>query len=93
MDVTIVKEPLVSAKMITYNHELYIAQAIEGVLQQETSFPFELVIGEDCSTDGMREIDRRETVFTDNNAFLRNIDGTPIWIHDFKEIDVGSCLK
>lgn len=50
------KEPLVSAKMITYNHEPYIAQAIEGVLRQETSFPFELVIGEDCSTDGTREI-------------------------------------
>ncbi len=50
------KEPLVSVFMVTYNHEPYIAQAIEGVLQQETSFPFELVIGEDCSTDGTREI-------------------------------------
>ncbi len=52
----LVKEPLVSVKMITYNHAPYIAQAIEGVLQQETSFPFELIIGEDCSTDGTREI-------------------------------------
>ncbi len=50
------KEPLVSVKMITYNHALYITQAIEGVLQQKTSFPFELVIGEDCSTDGTRKI-------------------------------------
>jgi glycosyltransferase involved in cell wall biosynthesis len=49
-------EPLVSVKMITYNHAPYIAQAIEGVLQQKTDFPFELVIGEDCSTDGAREI-------------------------------------
>ena len=49
-------EPLVSVKMITYNHVRYIAQAIEGVMQQKTSFPFELVIGEDCSTDGAREI-------------------------------------
>ena len=49
-------EPLVSVKMITYNHAPYIAQAIEGVLQQKTNFPFELVIGEDCSTDGTREI-------------------------------------
>ncbi len=52
----LIKEPVVSVNMITYNHESYIAQAIEGVLQQETSFPFELVIGEDCSTDGTREI-------------------------------------
>ncbi len=49
-------EPLVSIKMMTYNHAPFIAQAIEGVLQQETDFPFELVIGEDCSTDGTREI-------------------------------------
>ena len=48
--------PLVSVKMITYNHAPYIAQAIEGVLMQETDFPFELVIGEDCSTDGTRDI-------------------------------------
>lgn len=48
--------PLVSVKMITYNHAPYIAKAIEGVLMQETDFPFELVIGEDCSTDGTREI-------------------------------------
>ena len=49
-------EPLVSVKMITYNHAPYIARATEGVLQQKTTFPFELVIGEDCSTDGTREI-------------------------------------
>lgn len=50
------KEPLVSVCMITYNHEPYIAQAIEGVVQQTNNFPFELVIGEDCSTDGTRKI-------------------------------------
>jgi glycosyltransferase involved in cell wall biosynthesis len=49
-------EPLVSVKMITYNHAPYIAQAIEGILIQKTNFPIELVIGEDCSTDGTREI-------------------------------------
>lgn len=49
-------EPLVSVHMITYNHAPFIAQAIEGILQQKTNFPFELVIGEDCSTDGTREI-------------------------------------
>lgn len=48
--------PLVSVHMITYNHAPYIAQAIEGVLMQDTDFPFELVIGEDCSTDGTRDI-------------------------------------
>ena len=49
-------DPLVSVHMITYNHAPYIAEAIEGVLQQEVNFPIELVIGEDCSTDGTRDI-------------------------------------
>jgi len=48
--------PLVSVKMRAYNHESYIARAIEGVLMQKTDFPIELVIGEDCSTDRTREI-------------------------------------
>ena len=52
----LVEDPLVSVVMITYNHEPYIAQAIEGVVSQETDFPIELIIGEDCSTDRTREI-------------------------------------
>jgi glycosyltransferase involved in cell wall biosynthesis len=48
--------PLASVEMITYNHASYIRKAVEGVLSQQTDFPFELVIGEDCSTDQTREI-------------------------------------
>ena len=50
------KNPVVSVHMITYNHEPYIRQAIEGVMVQKTDFEFELVIGEDCSQDKTREI-------------------------------------
>jgi len=46
----------VSVCMITYNHEPYIAQAVESVLAQRIDFPIEIVIGEDCSTDRTREI-------------------------------------
>jgi glycosyltransferase involved in cell wall biosynthesis len=46
----------VSVCMITYNHEQYIAQAIESALMQKTNFDFEIVIGEDCSTDRTRDI-------------------------------------
>lgn len=48
--------PVVSVLMITYNHEKYIVQAIESALMQKTNFKFEIVIGEDCSTDKTREI-------------------------------------
>src|SRR5436190_14839819 len=51
-----VPRPKVSVLLMTYNHERFIGQAIESVLAQETDFPFELVIGEDCSTDGTRRI-------------------------------------
>lgn len=50
------QKPLVSVQMITYNHKPYITKAIESVLSQKTNFPFELVIGEDCSTDGTQDI-------------------------------------
>ena len=50
------KHPVVSVHMITYNHEPYIRQAIEGVMMQKTDFEFELVIGEDASQDRTREI-------------------------------------
>ncbi len=48
--------PVVSVCVQTYNHGKYIRQAIESVLAQQTDFPIELVIGEDCSTDGTRDI-------------------------------------
>lgn len=51
-------KPLVSVLMITYNHEAYIEKSIQSILDQETTFPFELVIGEDCSTDRTGEIVR-----------------------------------
>ena len=47
----------VSVVLLTYNHERFIAQAIEGVLAQE-DVAFELVVTEDCSTDRTREIVR-----------------------------------
>ncbi len=50
--------PLVSVFMTTFNHARWIRQAIEGVLCQKTDFEYELVIGDDASTDGTFEICR-----------------------------------
>lgn len=46
----------VSVSIVTFNHERFIAQAIEGVLMQETPFEVELIVGDDVSTDRTREI-------------------------------------
>jgi len=48
--------PLVSVCTITYNHERFIAQAIEGVVNQQCNFSFEMVIGEDGSSDKTKAI-------------------------------------
>lgn len=46
----------VSVAMITYNHERFIAKALDSVLMQKTNFGFEIVVGEDCSSDATRDI-------------------------------------
>jgi len=48
--------PLLSVCLITYNHAKYIRQAIESVLMQQVDFSWELIVADDCSTDGTREI-------------------------------------
>lgn len=48
--------PLVSIVTVTYNHEPFIVQTLEGFLMQKTNFNFEIVIGEDCSSDRTRQI-------------------------------------
>jgi glycosyltransferase involved in cell wall biosynthesis len=46
----------VSVLVITYNQVRYIAEALNSILMQRTNFNFEIVIGEDYSIDGTREI-------------------------------------
>lgn len=50
--------PLVSIKCITYQHVNFIRDAIEGFLMQETTFPVEILIHDDASTDGTADIVR-----------------------------------
>ena len=52
----VVSQPLVSVCIQTYQHANYIKQCLEGILMQKTTFPFEILLGEDNSTDGTREI-------------------------------------
>ncbi|MCC8426383.1 glycosyltransferase [Mucilaginibacter sp. UR6-11] len=47
---------MVSVCCITYNHKKFIGEAIDSFLMQKTKFPFEIVIGDDCSTDGSSDM-------------------------------------
>src|SRR5580704_17934239 len=75
-----------SVATITYNHEQFIGQAIESVLAQKVNFDYEVVIGEDCSTDGTRAVildfqrrypDRIVASFRERNiGAMRNAEAT-----------------
>jgi glycosyltransferase involved in cell wall biosynthesis len=54
--VSLPPDPKVSVLFITFNHAATVRQALDSALAQQTSFPFELLVGDDCSTDGTREI-------------------------------------
>ena len=55
------KEPLVSVSCITFNHEKYLRDALEGFLGQKRSFGIEILVHDDASTDGTIEILREYT--------------------------------
>jgi glycosyltransferase involved in cell wall biosynthesis len=52
------RRPKVSVFVLTFNHARWIAQALDSALAQQTPFEFELLVADDCSTDGTREIVR-----------------------------------
>lgn len=50
------KNPLVAINCITYNHEKYIRETLDGFIKQKTKFPFVAIVHDDASTDGTRQI-------------------------------------
>ena len=45
-----------SVSVVTYNHEQYLCSCLDSILSQITDFEYEIVVGEDCSTDNTRHI-------------------------------------
>jgi glycosyltransferase involved in cell wall biosynthesis len=74
-------KPLVSIAIPVYNHERYIVKAIESVLMQKTDFEFEIVVGDDYSSDTTRKLlldlkekysDKITLILSDKNNGVNN---------------------
>lgn len=48
--------PKVSVCVITYNQSRYVRACLQSIVEQETNFAFEVVVGDDCSTDGTADV-------------------------------------
>ncbi len=74
---------IVSVCVITYNHESYIGECLESILNQKTQYPFEIIIGEDQSTDNTRRIIEKLAATTGKIKLLptqRNLGMMPNFI-------------
>jgi glycosyltransferase involved in cell wall biosynthesis len=62
--------PKVSVCVITYNHEKYLEKCLQSIVDQKVDFDFEIIIGDDCSTDGSCKIIEK---FTSKYYFIKAI--------------------
>jgi len=67
-------KPVVSVCVVTYQHADFIKECLDSILMQQTAFPFEVIVGEDDSTDGTQDLCK---VFAENHPdkvrlFLRS---------------------
>jgi len=49
-------KPKVSVLVVTYNHEKFIRECLDSILAQKTSFPVEILVGDDASTDNTQQV-------------------------------------
>ena len=81
-------QPLVSICCVTYNHELYIEQALKGFLMQKTNFVFEILVYDDASTDKTANIihqyharypDIIKPIFQTDNQYSKGFRVNPVF--------------
>lgn len=88
---TVKDGPTVTVVLMTYNHEKWIEQAIDGILLQEADFPIEVVILEDCSTDRTQEIIRDKIAAAARPGMFkprfaeRNENSNGTWLRTLRE--------
>lgn len=81
-------EPLLSIIVATYNQEKYIKQAIQSILMQKVEFEYEVLIGEDCSTDNTKKvIEEMMPSFPDSfHVFFRNPNMGRKGVNNFNDL-------
>lgn len=91
---------LVSINCVTYNHEKYIAQAIEGFINQKTNFKYEILIHDDASTDKTADIIKRyeekypeiiKPIYQTENQYSKGIWGGQINLERAKGKYIAIC--
>lgn len=74
--------PMVSIRCITFNHESFIEQALDSFLMQRTTFPFEIVVHDDASSDKTANIIREyeknypniiKPIYETENLYSKNV--------------------
>lgn len=51
-----ISRPVVACGIIVYNQKQWIKQCLDGMLAQECDFPYNIVVADDCSTDGTQDV-------------------------------------
>lgn len=91
---------MVSVNCITYNHENYIADAIESFLMQKTNFSIEILIHDDASTDNTANIIRKyqkkhpniiKPIFQQENQYSKGVNVIDINLARAKGKYIASC--
>lgn len=94
------EEVVVSILCAAYNHERFIRDALDSFLMQETTFPFEIIVNEDASTDGtaniLREYEKQNpgiihVIYQKENQYSKGIDVLKIMLEKSKGRYIATC--
>ena len=92
-----ITNPTVACGIVVYNQKEFIAQCIEGMLKQECDFPFNIVISDDCSTDGTQDILREyQSKFPDKIKLVLNETNGHIaknWVSCARALEGGEFVS